>query len=171
MFAKLIDTPLTELDCILTVTTPVGKRVIYRTYYPNCLVKLGEVNLPANLIVLEMHDFDVILGMDWLEAYCATMDCFSKTITFRLKGKHVELMIQGNKKRNQTGFISTLKASRLVQSGCKAFIVFIWRINNLKGWRISPLCVNFQTFFQKKSQDCHQLERLSSQLSFYQEQL
>ena len=41
MFAKMIDAPLKELDYILTVTTPVGKQVICRTYYPDCSVILG----------------------------------------------------------------------------------------------------------------------------------
>jgi hypothetical protein len=85
-FAKMIDAPHSKLDSILIVTTPVGKQVVCRTYYPNCSVLLGDVNLPTNLIVLDMHDFDIILGMDWLETCHATMDCFSKTITFRLQG-------------------------------------------------------------------------------------
>ena len=97
----MIDTPLRELDYILTVTTLVGKQVICRIYYPDCSVKLGEINLPANLIVLDMHDFDVILDMDWLKAYHATMDCFSKPITFWLKGAHAKLMIQGDRKKTQ----------------------------------------------------------------------
>ena len=79
MFAKMITMPFRELDYILTVTIPVGKQVVCRTYYPSCSVLLGEVNLPVDLIILDMHDFDVILGMDWLEKYHATMDCFSKT--------------------------------------------------------------------------------------------
>ena len=91
-FAKMIDAPHSELDYILIITTPVGKQVVCRTYYPSCTVLLGDVNLPANLIVLDMHDFDVILGMDWLEAYHATMDCFSKTITFRFQGPQAELI-------------------------------------------------------------------------------
>ena len=82
-----------ELDYILTVTTPVGKQVVCRTDYPSCSVPLGKVNLPANLIIIDMHDFDVILGMDWLEKYHATMDCFTKTITFKLKGDQADLMI------------------------------------------------------------------------------
>ena len=86
---------------------------------------IEEVNLPANLIILDMHDFDVILGMDWLETHHTTMDCFSKTITFKLKGEQADMMIQGNKKKTQVGFISVLKAGRMVQNGCEAFIAFI----------------------------------------------
>ena len=102
MFVEMIDAPLKELDYILPVTTPVGRQVVCTTYYPDCSVILGEVNLPANLIILDMHDFDVILGMDWLETYHATIDCFSKTITFKLKGKQANLIIQGNKKKTQS---------------------------------------------------------------------
>ena len=93
MFAKMIAIPSRELDYILTVTTPAGQQVLCSTYYPSCSVILGEVNLPVVLIILDMHDFDVILGMDWLETYHATMDCFSKNITFKLKGEQVDLMI------------------------------------------------------------------------------
>ena len=125
VFAKMIAMPSRILDYILTVTTPVGKQAVCRIYYPNCSVLLGEVNVPADLIILDMHDFDVILGMDWLEKYHATMDCFSKTITFKLKGEQADLIVQGNRKKGQVGIISALKASRMVSSGCDAFIAFI----------------------------------------------
>ena len=56
-------------------------------------MNLGPAILSVNLIVLDVHDFDIILGMDWLEAYHATMDCFAKTIIFRLKGTQADLMV------------------------------------------------------------------------------
>ena len=105
MFAKMIAMPFREIDYILTITMPVGKQVVCRTYYPSCSVLLGEANLPTDLITLDMHDFDVILGMDWLEEYHATMDCFSKTITFMLKGEQADLLIQGKRKKNQVGIV------------------------------------------------------------------
>jgi len=40
MFAKMIAMPFRELEYILTVTTLVGKQVVYRTYYPSCSVLL-----------------------------------------------------------------------------------------------------------------------------------
>ena len=36
------------------------------TFYPWCRVRIGEFVMLADLIVLAMYDFDVILGMDWL---------------------------------------------------------------------------------------------------------
>ena len=66
VFTKMIDVPVSELDFILTVTTPVGKQALCSIYYPSCTVKIGDVTFPADLILLDKHDFDVILGMDWL---------------------------------------------------------------------------------------------------------
>ena len=170
MFAKMIAIPSIELDYILTVTTPVGKQVICRTYYPNCSATLREINLLANLIILDMHDFDVILGMNWLKTYHATIGYFSKTITFKLKGEQVNLMIQGNKKITQVRFISSLKACRMVQNGYEAFIAFITEDKQSQGVEEIPLLASFRMFFQKKFQDCHRLEKLSSQLSSFQGQ-
>uniref|UniRef100_A0A2C9W6D4 RNA-directed DNA polymerase n=1 Tax=Manihot esculenta TaxID=3983 RepID=A0A2C9W6D4_MANES len=39
--------------------------------------------LPADLVVLDLTDFDVILGMDWLYAYSATLDCRDKVVSLR----------------------------------------------------------------------------------------
>ena len=36
----------------------------------------------ANLVLLDIQDFDVILGMDWLSRHHATMDCFRKEVKF-----------------------------------------------------------------------------------------
>ena len=51
MFAKMIDVPASELEFILTVTTLVGKQVVYSTYYPSCTVKIGDVTFSADLIL------------------------------------------------------------------------------------------------------------------------
>ncbi|TYK19421.1 ty3-gypsy retrotransposon protein [Cucumis melo var. makuwa] len=38
--------------------------------------------LDVTLLVLDMQDFDVILGMDWLSANHASIDCFGKEVVF-----------------------------------------------------------------------------------------
>ena len=62
---------------------------------------MGEVVFPADLVVLEMHDFDVILGMDWLAGHHASMDCYRKMITFKLEDLPSEVKFQGEKKFEQ----------------------------------------------------------------------
>ena len=36
----------------------------------------------ADLVELPMHDFDVIIGMDWLHSCNACMDCHSRVVSF-----------------------------------------------------------------------------------------
>ncbi|XP_068338977.1 uncharacterized protein [Pyrus communis] len=43
-----------------------------------------DVVMPADLIPLDIVDFDVILGTDWLHHNRANIDCYGKTVTFHL---------------------------------------------------------------------------------------
>lgn len=52
----------------------------------DCSILVNGRELRANLIPLAMNDFDIILGMDWLASYHATIDCFEKVI-FRIPGQ------------------------------------------------------------------------------------
>ncbi|KAJ1380557.1 Retrotransposon gag domain [Sesbania bispinosa] len=45
----------------------------------SCIQCSGK-ELFANLIALDMVDFDVILGMDWLASHYATLDCHNKVV-------------------------------------------------------------------------------------------
>lgn len=40
----------------------------------------------ADLNELEMVDFDVIMGMDWLTSCCANVDCWTKVVPFNFLG-------------------------------------------------------------------------------------
>ena len=40
-----------------------------------------------NLILLQLHDFDIILGMNWLTTHHALVDCFAKRVTFHIPGQ------------------------------------------------------------------------------------
>ncbi|GJX47333.1 retrotransposon protein, putative, ty3-gypsy subclass [Tanacetum coccineum] len=42
----------------------------------------GCYNYSANLLPLEMSDFDIILGMDWLTLHRAAIDCYTKRVIF-----------------------------------------------------------------------------------------
>ena len=49
-----------------SVSTPVGYLVIARRVYTNCPVIVSQKVTSADQVDLEMVDFDVILGMEWL---------------------------------------------------------------------------------------------------------
>ena len=70
------------LDVALNVVSPLGVSVKLGKVCKDCPLKLKDQNLPADLIVLSMKEFDVILGIDWLTKYHAKLDCVSKSISF-----------------------------------------------------------------------------------------
>ena len=62
------------LDSPLRVVTPLGKVIEVMVIYKECKVIIGTQALPANLILLDMVNFNTILGMDWLANHHATLD-------------------------------------------------------------------------------------------------
>ena len=39
-----------------------------------------------DLVALDMRDFDVVLGMDWLSRHRATLDCYKKEVKLHIPG-------------------------------------------------------------------------------------
>ena len=58
------DRELTPLKSRIVVTTPLEERILRTSVFKGCEILVEGVVLKANLIPLEMDDFDVILGMD-----------------------------------------------------------------------------------------------------------
>ena len=66
------------------VFNPVGDSLFVK--YNNCDFKIkfeGKDTL-ANLIVLDMIDFDVLMGMYWLSSCYATLNCHANIIKFEI---------------------------------------------------------------------------------------
>ena len=47
------------------------------------VISFGDHELVADLIPLDVREFDVILGIDWLSDWHATLDCFTKRVCFQ----------------------------------------------------------------------------------------
>ncbi|KAA0061810.1 pol protein [Cucumis melo var. makuwa] len=66
------------LGSILSVSTPSGAVMLSKDKIKACQVGVANHVLDVTLLVLDMRDFDVILGMDWLSANHASIDCSRK---------------------------------------------------------------------------------------------
>ena len=64
------------------MATPVGESLLVKYVYKSCEIIVVDRKTIANLIMLDMLEFNVILGMDWLAAYHATLDCHLKMVKF-----------------------------------------------------------------------------------------
>ncbi len=77
----------------------------------------------ADLIVLPMSDFDIILGMNWLTRHWALVDCPGKKVLFPLAdGQYI--VFHG---MPETGMpmISAVKATRMMFKGYEAYLACV----------------------------------------------
>ena len=79
------------------MTTPLGERILHTLVFKGCKILVEGMVLKANLIPLEITNFDVILGMDWLSNHQVSMNCFTKRIQFEKPG-YPELEFLGERK-------------------------------------------------------------------------
>ena len=65
------------------VTSPLGHSVRVNRVYKNYPLRVHDREFPVDLIALPFHEFDLILGMDWLSKHRAIVDCDKKTALFK----------------------------------------------------------------------------------------
>ncbi|KAL4038373.1 hypothetical protein IC575_001993 [Cucumis melo] len=70
------------LHHVLSVSTPSGECMLSKEKVKACQIEIAGHVIEVTLLVLDMLDFDVILGMDWLAANHASIDCSRKEVTF-----------------------------------------------------------------------------------------
>ncbi|XP_072980902.1 uncharacterized protein [Typha angustifolia] len=116
-FACHADILMEPLEDILLIATPVGETVVIDSAYKSCTISFGDREFKVDLLPLELIDFDVILGMDWLAAYHTNIDCYRKEIVMNL-ADGTEYRIKGNKSSNPMEIISACEAYRLLKKGC-----------------------------------------------------
>ena len=69
------------LEKPLHVSSPLGTRVRVDQICQDCQLEISVALLIVDLRVVDMSEFDVILGMDWLIAHRVVIDCDRKRVT------------------------------------------------------------------------------------------
>ena len=80
-----LDRSCSSLPQPFLVSTLVGDVIVVEELYKDCVLEIGDKELIVDLMPLTIHDFDLILGMDWLATYHASIDCFKKEMIFRIR--------------------------------------------------------------------------------------
>ncbi|KAL4026723.1 hypothetical protein IC575_015162 [Cucumis melo] len=87
--------------------------------------------LDVTLLVLDMQDFDVILGMDWLSANHANIDCFGKEVVFN-PPSGASFKFKGTGMVCIPKVISAMKASKLLSQGTWGILASVVDIRELE---------------------------------------
>ena len=78
----------------------------------------------VDLIAFPFHEFDLILGMDWLSKHRAIVDCDKKIVLLKCLDLS-EVIIQGIRSESIPKVISAMKARCFLRKGCEAFLALI----------------------------------------------
>ncbi|KAL5767474.1 hypothetical protein ACOSQ2_014257 [Xanthoceras sorbifolium] len=103
---RSLQTEPTEFDVL--VSNPIGQSVV-------------ECDFPGDLMELPFHEFDVILGMDWLTQHKVVIDCELKRVTLRT-ADGAEITLVGERRDFLSNVISATAACKLIRKGCEAYL-------------------------------------------------
>ncbi|XP_075492461.1 uncharacterized protein LOC142530512 [Primulina tabacum] len=117
------DLRTTSMNSNLSVVTPMGKMIITDNLVFNAVLFHDENVLYLNLILLPMHDFDCIVGMDVLTANRATVDFYRGIVRFR-PSFAPKWNFYGRGSQAKIPLVSAIEMNRLLDSGHEGFLVY-----------------------------------------------
>ncbi|GKV34371.1 hypothetical protein SLEP1_g42748 [Rubroshorea leprosula] len=116
--------PVDTSDFELHVDTPLGGVMTTRDVCRTVDTYVDGRQLSARLFVLDISDFDIILGMDWLSEHFASIDCHRKWVIFNIPGEP-EFSFQGSGSFAPPVVVSALQAQKYLVNGCQGFLVSV----------------------------------------------
>ena len=84
------------LEKMLHVSSPLGTRLSVDMICRDCELEISGILLIVDLRVMDMSEFDVILGMDWLTAHRLVIDCDRTRVIVYIQDKAC-VVFQGDK--------------------------------------------------------------------------
>jgi hypothetical protein len=125
-----------------------------RSVCHGCSIILVDEVFSANLVVISLGAFDVILGMDWLSQYRAVISCFWKIVLLQASSGREAVFLGSSPKFMLSLLLQLLLDRRSRKSGI--FSPWWWRVRLLCGCKTSVWCVTLPTCFQQSFQAFHQ---------------
>ncbi|XP_070014986.1 uncharacterized protein [Nicotiana sylvestris] len=102
----------------------MGDSLVVDHVYWSCLIALSGFETRADLLLLILVDFDIILGMDWLSTHYAILDCHDKIVMLVMPSvPRVEW--RGTLDHTSSRVISFLNAQRMVEKGCDTYLAYV----------------------------------------------
>ena len=109
------------IDCSIVVSLPTRDSRLAENVYMDSKVIIGGQEFLADLILLDIHEFDVILGMDWLSRHHATVDCYRKEVRFYRPGQ-IEVVFYGLRKTLPNSIMTAMKGSKMLRKSYQGYL-------------------------------------------------
>ena len=112
------------LEGRMRVSLPAGDPLFTDRVIRDSRILIGGQEFPADLVALDMRDFDVVLDMDWLSRHRATLDCYKKEVKFH-RPRKLEVKFRGMRRELYSNMISTMAAQRMLRKGCQGYLAYV----------------------------------------------
>ena len=112
------------LEGRMRVSLPAGDPLFSDRVVRDSRVLIGGQEFPTDLVALDMRDFDVVLGMDWLSRHRATLDCYKKEVNFHRPEKF-EVKFRGIRRELSSNIISAMAVQRMLRKGCQGYLAYV----------------------------------------------
>ena len=159
-FIAQVNIEIQPIDCSMVVSLPTGDSLIADRVYMGCRVIIEGHEFIANLVLLDIQDFDVILGMDWLSRHHATMDCFRKEVKFCRLGEP-EITFCGVRKILSSSMMSEMMAGKMLRKSYLGYLAYVVEVRE-DDVRLEdiPVVKEFSDVFPDDLPGLPQIERL-----------
>ncbi|GKA18198.1 putative reverse transcriptase domain-containing protein, partial [Tanacetum coccineum] len=149
-FASCLTMTPVPLDHVLCISTPMKDSARITHVYRDLPLQFNDKIRSVNALPLDMCEFDIILGMDWLSAHHATIDCHSRRVIFG--NIHTpEFIYHGSLPGKSMKIISALEARTLLSHGCEGFLANIHdTTSDVSSIHDQPIVSEFQDVFPEE---------------------
>ena len=102
-----------QLAYDIHVTSPLGHSISVNRVYKNCPIMIHDREFSTELTALPFHEFDLILGMDWLSKQWAIVECDKKTMVLKCSDQS-KVTVHGIRSGPLSNVISATQARRFL---------------------------------------------------------
>ena len=112
-FTKRHQIEFQPIDGRMVVSIPNGDTMISERIVLGRKLVIQNKDFPTDLIVLGIHDFDIVLGMDWLSKHRATLDCYKKEVRL-VRPEEPGVIFRGIRREIAPSLINAMTASKML---------------------------------------------------------
>ncbi|XP_073277662.1 uncharacterized protein [Primulina huaijiensis] len=137
-FVKRLGIIPEALDLGFKVSIPSDDQMFTSRIIKRLELRLQKNTVHADLIVLPLPEFDIILGMDWLSSNGAAIDFLRRSVSFRPPSGQT-FIFEGARHQQMPHNISGICVRKLMRRGCETFLTSIMTVTELVSQRLEDV--------------------------------
>ncbi|KAI3747327.1 hypothetical protein L6452_09781 [Arctium lappa] len=123
VFCSKLSMSKSSLEDALVVELANGSQVVIRDIVRGCTFEFEGKKFPINLMPMQIGEFDIVVGMDWLSGNQAEIVCSKKMIRLPVTDGE-STIIYGERRKGEVAIISMIKARKCLAKGCSSFLAY-----------------------------------------------